>query len=432
MSITGVKNIDAGNDLYSLIKRLYPICRSITGDGVRESLQIIQEHIPITINEVASGTQVFDWTIPEEWNIKDAYIKNAVGERVVDFKKLNLHVLNYSIPVDEKMSLEKLKAHLFTLPEYPDWVPYRTSYHSKNWGFCLSQNQMIGLKEEEYEVKIDSSLQPGSLTYGEYFIKGESTDEVLFTCHICHPSLCNDNLSGIAIAAFLAGELSKMPLKYSYRFLFIPGTIGSITWLSLNQDKIKNIKYGLVLTLLGDKSKFHYKKSRRGNTETDRIVMRLLKNKFPDFTIQDFYPYGYDERQFCSPAFNLPVGRLSRANHGEFPEYHTSADNLDFVAPRYLSESYQFLLAVVAEIEAGEKYLNLNPACEPQLGKRGLFKNIGGQSDTKDYQMALLWVLSLSDGEHTLKDIAEQSCLDGSIINSAVEALVNVDLLKKI
>jgi aminopeptidase-like protein len=431
VSITDVNNIDSGNELYSLVTRLYPICRSITGDGVRESLQIIREAIPVQINEVASGTKVFDWTIPEEWNIKDAYIKNARGEKIVDFKKLNLHVLNYSTPVDEKMDLEKLKTHLFTIPENPEWVPYRTSYHNKNWGFCMSHNQFMGLKEEEYEVKIESILKPGSLTYGEYFIKGNSTEEVLFTCHICHPSLCNDNLSGIAIATFLARELSKVKLKYSYRFLFIPGTIGSITWLSLNQDKIKNIKFGMVLTLLGDQSKFHYKKSRRGNAEIDRIVIRLLKNKYTDFKILDFYPYGYDERQFCSPAFNLPVGRLSRSNHGEFPEYHTSADNLGFVAPRYLAESYEFLLAVIEEIESGEKYLNLNPTCEPQLGKRGLYKNIGGQSDTKDFQMALLWVLNLSDGEHSLKDIAEQSCLDSSIINTATEALVNVNLLKK-
>lgn len=431
MSITGVNNISIGDELYSLIKRLYPICRSITGDGVRETLQIIREYIPIQMNEVASGTNVFDWTIPEEWNIKDAYIKNARGEKIVDFKKLNLHVLNYSTPIDEKMGLEKLKAHLFTLPENPDWVPYRTSYHNKNWGFCLSHNQLLELKEEEYEVKIDSTLKPGSLTYGEFFIKGDSTEEVLFTCHICHPSLCNDNLSGIAIATFLAKELSNAKLKYSYRFLFIPGTIGSITWLSLNQDKIKNIKYGLVLTLLGDQSKFHYKKSRIGNAEIDRIVIRLLKNKYPDFAILDFYPYGYDERQFCSPAFNLPIGRLSRSNHGEFPEYHTSADNLDFIAPQYLAESFEFLLNVIEEIELAEKYLNLNPTCEPQLGKRGLYKNIGGQSDTKDFQMALLWTLNQSDGEHSLKDIAEQACIDISIINHAVEALVNVNLLKK-
>jgi aminopeptidase-like protein len=424
------KNLGAG--LYALIERLYPICRSITGNGVRETLKVIKEYVPVQVNEVPTGTQVFDWTVPDEWNIADAYIKNESGERIVDFKKLNLHVLNYSVPVNETMDLETLKKHLFTIPEYPDWIPYRTSYHNKNWGFCLSHNQFSTLKDEEYEVKIDSTLQPGSLTYGEYFIKGNSAEEVIFSCHVCHPSLCNDNLSGIVVATFLAKELAKLNLRYSYRFLFIPGTIGSITWLSLNEDKIKNIKHGLVLTLLGDKTKFHYKKSRRGNAEIDRIMMRQLKSMYDDFGVIDFYPYGYDERQFCSPAFNLPVGRLSRKPHGEFPEYHTSADNLDFVKPEYLSESLDLLLSVVKELESAEKYLNLSPKGEPQLGKRGLFKQIGGQSDTKDFQMALLWVLNLSDGEYSLQDIAERSNLGISILKDAVNALCSVKLLKKL
>jgi len=424
------KNLGAG--LYALIERLYPICRSITGNGVRETLKVIKEYVPVQVNEVPTGTQVFDWTVPDEWNIADAYIKNESGERIVDFKKLNLHVLNYSVPVNETMDLETLKKHLFTIPEYPDWIPYRTSYHNKNWGFCLSHNQFSTLKDEEYEAKIDSTLQPGSLTYGEYFIKGNSAEEVVFSCHVCHPSLCNDNLSGIVVATFLAKELAKLNLRYSYRFLFIPGTIGSITWLSLNEDKIKNIKHGLVLTLLGDKTKFHYKKSRRGNAEIDRIMMRQLKSMYDDFGVIDFYPYGYDERQFCSPAFNLPVGRLSRKPHGEFPEYHTSADNLDFVKPEYLSESLDLLLSVVKELESAEKYLNLSPKGEPQLGKRGLFKQIGGQSDTKDFQMALLWVLNLSDGEYSLQDIAERSNLGISILKDAVNALCSVKLLKKL
>jgi aminopeptidase-like protein len=427
-----IEKENPGQDLYGLIERLYPICRSITGNGVRETINIINEYVPVQMNEVPSGTQVFDWAIPDEWNITDAYIKNAKGEKIVDFKKSNLHVLNYSVPVDEKMRLEELKKHLFTIPEYPDWIPYRTSYHNKNWGFCLSHNQFSTLKDEEYEVKIDSTLQPGALTYGEYFIKGNSAEEVIFSCHVCHPSLCNDNLSGIVVATFLAKELAKLNLRYSYRFLFIPGTIGSITWLSLNEDKIKNIKHGLVLTLLGDKTKFHYKKSRRGNAEIDRIMMRQLKSMYDDFGVIDFYPYGYDERQFCSPAFNLPVGRLSRKPHGEFPEYHTSADNLDFVKPEYLSESLDLLLSVVKELESAEKYLNLSPKGEPQLGKRGLFKQIGGQSDTKDFQMALLWVLNLSDGEYSLQDIAERSNLGISILKDAVNALCSVKLLKQL
>lgn len=423
---------DTGASPYHLAERLYPICRSITGNGVRETLHILKEFIPLEICEVPSGVKAFDWTIPDEWNIKDAYIKNAAGEKIVDFKNSNLHVLNYSVPVDEKVGLEELKKHLFTIPESPDWIPYRTSYHNKNWGFCIPHNQFLKLKDEEYEVKIDSTLQPGSLTYGEYFIKGTTDDEVILTCHICHPSLCNDNLSGIVVATYLAQELKKLNLKYSYRFLFIPGTIGSITWLSLNEDKVKNIKHGIVLTLLGDSSKFHYKKSRKGDTEIDRIVIRKLKEKYNDFGIIEFYPYGYDERQFCSPGFNLPVGRLSRKPHGEFPEYHTSADNLEFVKPERLSESLDLLLSIVNELEHAEKYLNLSPKCEPQLGKRGLFKQVGGQSTQKDYQMALLWVLNLSDGEHSLKDIAERSGLEIAIIDNAAKALCEVELLKRI
>jgi len=419
-----------GDDLHHLIERLYPICRSITGDGVRETLKILDEFIPIEIREIPSGSEVFDWTVPDEWNIRDAWIKDSRGKKIVDFQKLNLHVLNYSVPVEKTVKLDELKEHLFSLPDHPDWVPYRTSYHDRNWGFCLSHNQLLGLQEDDYEVKVDSTLQPGHLTYGEYFIEGTSTEEVLISCHICHPSLCNDNLSGIAIAAFVAMALRESELKYSYRFLFIPGTIGSITWLSQNEDKLSNIKHGLVLSLLGDSGKFNYKKSRRGDAEIDRLVTSHLKRERDEYGIIDFYPYGYDERQFCSPGINLPVGRLSRTPHGEFPEYHTSADNLDFVRPESLAQSYDLLCSLIQELESAEKYLNLSPKCEPQLGKRGLFKKIGGQSNSKDSQMALLWALNLSDGEHSIRDISEQSGLHRDIIKAAVDALVEVDLLK--
>lgn len=429
------KNINwnsQGNELYRLIERLYPICRSITGNGVRETLTIISEYIPLTVQEIPSGSKVFDWTIPDEWNIKDAYIKNSKGERIVDFKTSNLHVLNYSIPVEKKISLNDLKEHLYTLPEHPDWIPYRTSYHHRNWGFCLTQRQLDNFKDETFHVKIDSSLKPGHLTYGEYFIPGEIEDEILITCHVCHPSLSNDNLSGISIATFLAKELSQVNLKYSYRFLFIPGTIGAITWLSKNEEKIHNIKHGLVLALLGDKSKFHYKKSRRGDTEIDRTVIRQLKKTGKDYKLIDFEPYGYDERQFCSPGFNLPVGRFSRTPNGEFPEYHTSADNMRFVEPSSLSESMAFLLSTFYALESAVKYINTSPKCEPQLGKRGLFKAIGGQHSTQDYQMALLWALNLSDSKHTLEDIVDASQLDVSLIEKAITNLVGVNLLKKI
>jgi aminopeptidase-like protein len=421
----------SGREMYKLIERLYPITRSLTGNGNRETLAAVSEIIPLQIREIPTGTQVFDWQVPKEWNIKDAWIKNSKGEKIIDFQKSNLHVLNYSIPVNKKVSLEELKEHLFTLPEQPDWIPYRTSYHNPQWGFCMAHKQFERLPDESYEVMIDASLEPGSLTFGEYFIEGELTDEVLISTHICHPSLANDNLSGIAVSAFLAAQIGQSKPRYSYRFLFIPGTIGSITWLALNEEKVSHIKHGLVLNLLGDASNFYYKKSRQGNAAVDQILEHVLKTTFKDYGIIDFYPYGYDERQYCSPGFNLPVGRLSRKPHGEFPEYHTSADNLDFVKAEKLSESLELLSKVVSVIENNKTYLNLNPKCEPQLGKRGLFKKIGGQRETKDYQMALLWVLNLSDGHHSLLDIAVKSKMDFDSIKAAADALLEVNLLSE-
>ena len=420
---------EKGEQLYALIRELYPVCRSITGDGVRYTLKRLSEIIPLEIHEVPSGTQAFDWELPEEWNIRDAWIKNSKGEKIIDFNKLNLHVLNYSTPVDKKVSLAELKEHLFTLPDQPSLVPYRTSYHNRQWGFCMSHDQMKSLKDEEYSVFIDSSLNKGSLTYGEYLLKGNTDDEVLISCHVCHPSLCNDNLSGITVAVHLAELLSKQELKYSYRFLFIPGTIGSITWLSLNEHKTENIKHGIVLNLLGDSSAFHYKKSRRGDAEIDKIFEYVLSHQHPENKIIEYSPYGYDERQFCSPGFNLPVGRLSRKPHGEFPEYHTSADNLDFVKPAYLAESLNLLLDVFFIVENNRCYVNQNPKCEPQLGKRGLYKSIGGQSNQVDFQMALLWVLNLADGHVTLLDIAKKSGLSFRVIKTAADELLKADLL---
>jgi aminopeptidase-like protein len=419
----------SGKFMYELTERLYPICRSITGNGVRETLSILKEFVPLTIEEVPSGTKVFDWEIPDEWNICDAWIINPDGEKIVDFKKLNLHLLNYSIPVDKRINLKELKEHLFTLPEYPDWVPYRTSYHNRQWGFCMSHNQFQDLKDGEYHVKIDSEIKPGSLTYGEILIPGKTKEEVMFSCHICHPSLCNDNLSGIVIAAKLADILKTMDLHYSYRFLFIPGTIGSIAWLSKNEDRVNNIKHGIVLTLLGDSTPFQYKKSRQGNTEIDRIMEYLLKNDSGSKML-DFSPYGYDERQFCSPGFNLPVGRLTRTPFEEFPEYHTSADNLNFINANNLSSSLVLLFKIVAIVEANKKWINMNPKGEPQLGKRGLYKTIGGQRQQKDYQMALLWILNLSDGNHSMLDIAVKSGIDFGILLQAATELNKVDLLR--
>jgi aminopeptidase-like protein len=428
---TPVDAQEIGDNLYKLITDLFPICRSITGNGVRQSLQILQQHIPLTIHEVPTGSQVFDWTVPREWNIREAYIKNAQGQKVVDFNNSNLHVLNYSVPVHKKVSLAELKQHLFTLPGQPDLIPYRTSYYNENWGFCLSHNQFLKLDGAEYEVYIDSSLEDGHLTYGEYFIKGELTDEVLISCHICHPSLCNDNLSGNSIAALLAKHLTDLPLRYSYRFLFIPGTIGAITWLALNEKTAFNIKHGLVTTLLGNSGNFTYKKSRRGNAEIDKIVEFVLKSHGKDCKIIDFFPYGYDERQYCSPGFNLPVGCLMRTPHGEFPEYHTSADNLDFVSPVSLAEAFFVYTGIIDTLENNRTYINLNPKCEPQLGKRGLYKAISGQADNKSREMAMLWLLNLSDGEHSLLDIAQKSSISIEVLKNIADILQQHELLKE-
>lgn len=419
----------SGDAMYRLIAELYPICRSITGDGVRATLDVLRHYLPLSIHEVPSGVQVFDWTTPPEWNIRDAWVKNAAGERVIDFCAHNLHVVSYSIPVRARMTLDELKPHLHTLPDHPDWIPYRTSYYKEYWGFCLPHRQLLDLPDSEYEVCIDSTLSPGSLTYGECFVPGQTDDEVLISCHICHPSLANDNLSGIAVAVALARQLATRPHRLSYRFLFAPVTIGSITWLARNEDAVSRIKHGLVLTCLGDAGAFTYKRSRRGDAEIDRAMAHVLKSSSQPHRVIDFYPYGYDERQYCSPGFNLPVGCFMRSQHGTFPEYHTSADNLDFVQPQHLQGSLEMLDAALQLLEGNRRYLNLNPKCEPQLGKRGLYRAIAGDVNQKATEMAMLWVLNGSDGGRSLLDIAEQAGLPFEVIRRAAHVLAQHELL---
>lgn len=416
--------------MLDLIAELYPICRSITGNGVRQTLKILQRYIPLTIQEVPTGTQVFDWQVPKEWNVRDAYVKNPQGKKVIDFQEHNLHLLNYSIPMAGKMPLSELKEHLFSMSDRPDWIPYRTSYYRENWGFCLTHHQLASFEEGEYEVYIDSDLQPGHLTYGEYYLPGETPQEVLFSCHVCHPSLCNDNLSGISLVTFLAQHLQTIKRQYSYRFLFIPGTIGSITWLSLNQNQTEKITHGLVVAGVGDQGKLHYKKSRQGDAPIDRIVSYVLENSQTEYQIDDFIPYGYDERQFCSPGFNLPVGSLTRTPFGQYPQYHTSADNLDLIKPEQLADSLQTYLQIVEIIEQDRTYFSTNPYCEPQLGKRGLYGSFGGIQDKKTQEMATLWVLNLADGEHSLLDISDRSGLDFQVIRDAAQALIEGGLLQ--
>ncbi len=422
---------ELGERMHRFSSDLFPICRSITGNGFRETLRWIRREIPLELHEVPSGTQVFDWTVPKEWNIRDAWVKNPRGEKIIDFRRSNLHVVSYSIPVRRKVGIAELRQHLHSLVDRPDWVPYRTSYYTEDWGFCLAHDQLEGLEEGEYEVCIDSRLENGSLTYGEYLIPGKCADEILLSCHACHPSLCNDNLSGVALATFLGKLLSDVDLKYSYRLLFIPGTIGSITWLAKNEDKLSRVRHGLVVACVGDPGKFHYKRSRRGNAEVDRAAVHVLRHCGEGFEVLDFSPYGYDERQYCSPGFNLPVGSLTRTPHGRFPQYHTSADDLDLVRPEALSGSLAAYLSVFQILENNVGYINLNPKCEPQLGKRGLYRAIGGLADAGRLELAMLWVLNLSDGDHTLLDIAERAVLPFELVLTAARALVEHGLLGK-
>jgi aminopeptidase-like protein len=420
-----------GHEIYELIRELYPICRSITGQGVRETLARLRALIPIVVHEVPSGTTVFDWTVPLEWQIRDAWIKDESGDKVVDFQRCNLHVVSYSLPVRRRIPFRELRSHLFTLPEHPDWIPYRTSYYNETWGFCLSHHQLQRFTDSEYEVCIDSSLKPGHLTYGELLVPGQSEEEFLVSAHICHPSLCNDNLSGISVAAHLARDLlGQKQRRRSYRFLFIPGTVGAITWLAQNAGRIDRIRGGLTLVCLGDAARLTYKRSYIGDAEIDRAAIHVLKHTEDLEQIIDFFPYGYDERQFNAPGFRLPVGSLMRGRHGQFPQYHTSADDLTFIQPRQLANSYEVIRRIIGVLEGNHRYRNLFPYGEPQLGKRGVYREMGEADQTK--QLAILWALSLSDGSYSLLDIAEKSGIGFPVIREVATLLYECGLLGEI
>ena len=419
-----------GEELYKLVAELYPICRSITGDGVRRTLEIVDREVGgLEVSEVPTGTRVLDWTVPREWNVRDAWVADAAGERVIDFQASNLHLLGYSVPVRATMPLAELRQHLFTLPDHPDWVPWRTSYYAERWGFCASQRLVDSLADGDYEVCVDTTLADGHLTYGEHLVEGRTDEEVLVSCHVCHPSLANDNLSGIAVATGLARLLAEGRPRYSYRFLFAPGTIGSITWLARNEDRVGRIRHGLVLACVGDRGGFTYKRSRRGGAEIDRAVAHVLGRSGRPHRVVDFTPYGYDERQYCSPGFDLPVGCLSRTPYAAYPEYHTSADDLDLVGPAQLQESLEVCWEVVQVLEADRRYVNLRPKGEPQLGRRGLYGQIGGRSDAEERQLAMLWVLNQSDGRMSLLDVAERSGVPLALLAEVAAALEEAGLL---
>ena len=424
---------EIGDRLYRHVETLFPLCRSITGEGLRATLRYVARQIPLEIREVPSGTPVLDWVVPPEWTIRDAAISTLAGERVVDFRRNNLHLLQYSAPIDRVVTRQELDRHLYSLPEQPELIPYRTAYYTEAWGFCLAHRDRLALTDDRYHVRIDSALAPGSLSYGECFLRGESAEEVLFSVHSCHPSLANDNLSSIAIAMELALWLTREPRRFSYRFLFIPGTIGAITWLHANRDAAQRIRCGLVLTCLGDAAPPSYKRSRRGNARIDRYAAAVLADEGHIERVRPFVPFGYDERQYCSPGFDLPIGCLMRSAFGTFPEYHTSADNLALVRPEALADSLRVLHRIVALIEQDVVWRSTSPLGEPQLGRRGLYSPIGGeQVRTAGYdQMSLLWVLNLADGEHSLLDIAERSGQPFEALAAASDALAAAGLLTR-
>ncbi len=417
-----------GEDMYRVATRLYPICRSITGDGVRETLRVLREIIPVEIVEVPSGTKVLDWAVPPEWNIRAAWIANDRGERVVDMRRSNLHVVSYSTPVRARMTLAELRPHLHTLPEQPDLIPYRTSYYEQTWGFCLTQRQLDALPDGTYDVCIDATLAPGHLTYGELVLPGETEDEILVSAHVCHPSLADDNLSSVVVAAFVARHVATLRRRFTVRFLFAPGTIGAITWLALNRDVAQRVRHGLTLACLGDGHPFTYKRTVAGNLEIDRVVQAALASSGKGYSAIDYFPYGYDERQYNAPGFRLPVGSLMRGRHGAFPEYHTSADDLSFIGAERLAESWSVVASVLELLDANRRYRNLAPYGEPQLGRRGLYHAIGG-GEIADLEHAMLWVLSLSDGEHALLDIAQRADIPFATIRTAAERLASHQLL---
>lgn len=417
-----------------LLQRLFPICRSITGNGLRASLKIISEHIPLELIEIPSGTSIFDWEIPDEWNITDAFIKNSRGERVIDFRQSNLHVVNFSVPINCRMTLAELKPHLHTLPSQPDAVPYLTSYYKRDWGFCLTHAQYQTLTEDTYEVCIDSRLAPGALTLAEAVLPGETDREILFSTYCCHPSLANNELSGPVIVTLLYKYLASIAKRrYTYRFYYGPETIGALAYLSLRGEHFKQkLAAGMVVTCCGDRGPFTYKKVRDADNILDKAVLHALDHSNVEFKALQFFPTGSDERQYCAPGFNLPVGSLMRSMYGRYPEYHTSLDNLTFISPASLWETFNVYVNCLYTLEHNKLYRNLKPFGEPRLGKYGLYDSLGGQKNQAGFTKQLRYVLNYSDAAHDLVDIADMMSLPIWELEDATSELMRVGLLEEV
>ena len=395
--------LNIGVEMYKWASDLFPVNRSITGQGNRETLQYLKKLLPdLKINNFKSGEIVFDWTIPDEWHIDEAYIDDEFGNRIIDFKTNNLHILGYSEPVDTWLTLDELNNYLYSLPEQPDAIPYLTSYYKRKWGFCISHNQRLGLKDCKYHIVIKSNLFKGQLDYGELIIKGEQNEEVLLSTYICHPSMANNELSGIVVTAALARFLScKKDKRYSYRILFIPETIGSIAYLSSNFEYLKEyVKAGFVITCVGDNYNYSFLPSRTGDTYADKLARYVLNNFVEQYSEYSFLERGSDERQYCSPLINLPVASVMRSKYGTFKEYHTSLDNLDFISVEGLLGAYKVYEKIIRIIETNKTFRPLI-YCEPQLGKRGLY-NISS-NDNSDL---CINIIALVDGKMDLIDLS--------------------------
>ena len=424
---------ELGAAAYELAGELFPLPRSLTGDGVRATLRLVTEHVPLELTEVATGTPVFDWTVPREWNVREAWIADSSGRRIVDYAASNLHVLGYSVPVRKTMTGAELNEHLHSLPDAPDRVPYRTAYWADTWGFCVTERQRDAIgPDEPYEVVIDASLEEGSLTYGEAVLPGDSEEEVLLSTYVCHPSLANDNVSGIAVLALLGRHLAERPRRRTHRLLFSPGTLGPLTWLSRNVERLDRIHAGLVVACVGDRGPLRYKRSRRGIAPVDRAAANVLEQSHAGTLVEDFVPWGGDERQFCSPGFDLPVGALTRTPHGLYPEYHSSADDLDLIDAASLGNSLAAALEILDVLERDRTFRSRNPYGEPQLGRRGLYREIsaGAPRADEELQRALLWVLNQADGTKSLLDVAERAQLPFAVVAEAADALVDAELLE--
>ena len=456
-----------------LMEKLFPICRSITGNGVRESLSILQDISNFQVNEIESGTECFDWTIPDEWNVNSAYLEDENGNKILDFKNNNLHLLNYSIPIDKIITFDELEKHVYTLPNLPDAIPYRTSYYSRNWGFCMSHNQFQSLDPNlKYHVNINTSLKSGSLSYGEEIIHGESGIEFIFSSYCCHPSLANDNLSGMILWILLLRELKKRKMKHTYRFTMIPETIGAIAYLHKNQNNVKDIFGGYILTCIAGPGKFSYKETFLGNHMLDQVSKQVLSEFEPNYILNEFDINGSDETHFSSPYFRIPMGTICKDKYYDFDYYHTSFDNLEFIDSKNIIKSLEIYLKLINKLETTDLqstksitnktkqkndifFQSLNPCCEPMLSKRGLYPSIGGQvkqtvfqnssqhNDTNysiDEQTqnlgseidAISWLMFYADEKTSLETISKKSKIPILNLKNVLEKLINLNLIKKL